>query len=718
MKSTRGSAIREQRRNEQIDVLGGQGRGDPDDRALRWRDLTGSTALAAIMIALGKSTGFQAITEEAAAAVVAGVEDAAVARADANAQQLVAVSEASQEAATNLLNDATALLGTSESILADTETARDAAAASATNAQGSATSASGSATTATSKATDAQSSADAAAGSATTAATAAGNASTSAAQASQSEQDAAQHTATAATAAGAATASANTAAGHETNAAASENNAATSATTASGAASVAVSAQQTAVQVAQQGSGVLVDQFFGYTIAPTNGTIVDPGIYPSGRTIRYDLNSTTRGLLYLYSNAPLYWVGPEYGPAYRIEIEIGCVAGEALISSGVVVEWFKLDGSSRSVETPLADLAGPDVLAPGSRGIYSGIFVDPDPLATDFDYIVVSFATNDNRFGPKSPRTVELHRLSVVAATITDASTSAIQASLADLEGNAAASLVFRAKAGGAVGEVEIVAADDPINGAASLVRIAATTILLDGSVEAQSLAAGSVTADAIQAGVITTAMLNAGNFNAAGVSVFGGQLKSSNYAAGSAGWSITDAGAAEFNSLVVRTGNIGNNAVTKTAAATDNTTQTVHQKQPAYTMLSLTLSGVEGGTVELSGLFEWRNKSMGNIENEGSNAEVLVTLERQKGSGSYTTLRTIALNTRLIQQSTNSNGYTKETAWEQIPVGWFDVPDYNGTLTYRLRGGNAAYTGSFSTGAFSEFRGMYLRATEFKDQR
>ncbi|MBO4168921.1 hypothetical protein J5260_05875 [Luteovulum azotoformans] len=65
------------------------------------------------------------------------------------------------------------------------------------------------------------------------------------------------------------------------------------------------------------------------------------------------------------------------------------------------------------------------------------------------------------------------------------ASISAQGAALATLQGNASASYVLRAKAGGASALLELVAADNP-NGPVSVFRVAATDILLDGSVAAR----------------------------------------------------------------------------------------------------------------------------------------------------------------------------------------------------------------------------------------
>lgn len=69
---------------------------------------------------------------------------------------------------------------------------------------------------------------------------------------------------------------------------------------------------------------------------------------------------------------------------------------------------------------------------------------------------------------------------------------------LSTLEGYAAATYVLRAAAGGASAGLEIVAADDPVSGAASALRFYADDILFDGSVTAHHIAAFGITADKI----------------------------------------------------------------------------------------------------------------------------------------------------------------------------------------------------------------------------
>ncbi len=99
-----------------------------------------------------------------------------------------------------------------------------------------------------------------------------------------------------------------------------------------------------------------------------------------------------------------------------------------------------------------------------------------------------------------------------------DAQAKLTQTAIKTVDGLSSAAFVMRAKAGGAAGSVEIVAADDPVNGSFSRVTLTGDEIGFDG------------------------------------LSVFDGPLQSSNFSAGSAGWQITEAGGAEFNNLINRT--------------------------------------------------------------------------------------------------------------------------------------------------------------------
>jgi hypothetical protein len=68
---------------------------------------------------------------------------------------------------------------------------------------------------------------------------------------------------------------------------------------------------------------------------------------------------------------------------------------------------------------------------------------------------------------------------------ITDASVSLLQTAVADLEGNASASLVWRVKAGTSGAEIELVALDNASGAAESVYRVAADTLIFDSSLSA-----------------------------------------------------------------------------------------------------------------------------------------------------------------------------------------------------------------------------------------
>lgn len=81
----------------------------------------------------------------------------------------------------------------------------------------------------------------------------------------------------------------------------------------------------------------------------------------------------------------------------------------------------------------------------------------------------------------------------------TQAQVSTVSVAVADLEGNAAAALVMRARAGGASGSVEIVAADN-VDGPVSIVRLTADRIIMEGNV----IINGSLTTTKLQDDAIT----------------------------------------------------------------------------------------------------------------------------------------------------------------------------------------------------------------------
>lgn len=69
---------------------------------------------------------------------------------------------------------------------------------------------------------------------------------------------------------------------------------------------------------------------------------------------------------------------------------------------------------------------------------------------------------------------------------------------------------------------------------------------------------------DMVVDGEITAGKLNVNSLETAGLSVFGGSLKSDNFVPGTSGWRIGKTGVAEFEDLIVRSKNIDLNAVSK----------------------------------------------------------------------------------------------------------------------------------------------------------
>lgn len=102
---------------------------------------------------------------------------------------------------------------------------------------------------------------------------------------------------------------------------------------------------------------------------------------------------------------------------------------------------------------------------------------------------------------------------------------------LAETNGTLTSSYLLRARAGGATGEMEVIAGSNP-NGASSLIRLSADRFLFQD-----------------------------------GMAMFSGPLQSDNFVAGSTGWRIRQNGNAEFNNIIDRS-DLKDGAVTETYQA------------------------------------------------------------------------------------------------------------------------------------------------------
>ena len=170
------------------------------------------------------------------------------------------------------------------------------------------------------------------------------------------------------------------------------------------------------------------------------------------------------------------------------------------------------------------------------------VFERPDTFdgASGSNDVRFVYYASTSAYGPDSdPHSARIHRVQCRYVSVY-ANSLIQQKAITTLEGYAGSSIVLRAVAGGATGEVEIIAAEDVNGGTASKVSMTGDVIEFDG------------------------------------MSVFSGPLQSEVFTAGSLGWQINSAtGDAEFNDLVVR-GWMQDGSVSDGAYASDPTGQTI----------------------------------------------------------------------------------------------------------------------------------------------
>jgi len=214
--------------------------------------------------------------------------------------------------------------------------------------------------------------------------------------------------------------------------------------------------------------------------------------------------------------------------------------------------------------------------------------------------------------------------------------------------------------------------------------KIAANSITAEkiaaGAILAAAVAANAITADKIAAAALTAEKINTASFAASGLALFGGLLKSTNYAAGEAGWQITNAGNAEFNSLTVRESNLaaGSTVVGDgnfTAAALTNNSATA-----PTTMQTITLTTTGG--------------------------KVLLQADMSVSGSSGSMISIYRGTTLLIEKQTPGSGttYTGSTF-----INFFDAPPA-GTHTYTVKlrkfaSGSSSVTGSSRSLIAIEFK-------------
>lgn len=239
--------------------------------------------------------------------------------------------------------------------------------------------------------------------------------------------------------------------------------------------------------------------------------------YGNGPCIEYTTGSTlSASLPYIIINhTALGGLAASDVEAVEVDFEVEMITGQ-WGSACIVVNWW---GSTYSTERVY--LADAITSRNGKKQRVTAVLERPaDFVAGGNDELRVIFYGNiDDDAKGETDHSARIHRfdyqvLSTYAAALIN------QRAITDLEGNALASFVMRAKVGAALGSVEIIAASSAADGGAAASRV-------------------NLTGDEI-------------GFD--GMSVFDGPLRSSNYSAGVEGWSIDEEGNAEFANLIART--------------------------------------------------------------------------------------------------------------------------------------------------------------------
>ncbi|SDX74025.1 hypothetical protein [Roseicitreum antarcticum] len=559
-------------------------------------------AEAANALASANSAG-NSQTQSAASATAAGLSEASAANAAAtaatsqtNAENAATASAASAATADTRATDADQSATAAQASRTAAETARSGAESAETNAATSATNAEASSAQASSSATNAATSANSAGDSATASASSASAAQTSASDASQSATAASDSEIAAQTEASAA--------------GVARSQAVTASENADAAAALAGERLTVTSQITSRGISVLRDQFLAefnaanWTRDNAQGelTLVDNTLYSIGQDWRFvtDLGEVD-GLQTRSDRAN--WRGPRNAERYVVDVDFTLESG-SIAGACVYLDWVNSASTVSRVEVPLSmSSSGPVVT--GQPMTATMLIERPSDFAGVFDYNrLIVYANRNTLVSGNAEKTIRFHRISIrpandaearvidIAASVTqealtrandDAALatqiSTVQSDLGDvsaevstqataistIEGNAAATLAFRAEAGSAGATLELIAASDP-TGTTSMARIDAANIILNGSVTAAQLSTGLLITDTAQIGdaVITGANIGEAEITTANIAdatitsaKIAGGIESDNYTPGpdGSGWAIYRSGFAQFGTLSLREG-------------------------------------------------------------------------------------------------------------------------------------------------------------------
>jgi hypothetical protein len=231
---------------------------------------------------------------------------------------------------------------------------------------------------------------------------------------------------------------------------------------------------------------------------------------------------------------------------YRVTVRLR-VVGDGT-SSGVQLKL----GASTFLDGVAADTAVERTLSAANATVANGeltfqtVFSGDATALTDAGYSLGSGAANTATVLPSAANKiffylrqnpalatdgqVRVHSIQVDDVTEAYLAAAVIRQDVSVINNKLSAGIMLRVDAGDADGSLELVAADDPIEGASSVLRIKADNIIFNGSIK--------------EAHIEDAAIGNA---------KIKDTISSDNYVAGTSGWSINKLGNAEFNNLVVR---------------------------------------------------------------------------------------------------------------------------------------------------------------------
>lgn len=259
---------------------------------------------------------------------------------------------------------------------------------------------------------------------------------------------------------------------------------------AEGAQVAATLASDLAVRVTSQGSGCLSDQFCPdawetWTTAPIRQT---NSVYATGRELRWNIASAaTAAGVRASTTMTTFWRGQKRATGFRVEVEFTLASG-SLSGAGILVD-FNTAGADNRVAVPFTDMLPQAVIA-GQMMLASGEFSIPAGVVlTDVTSVEVFVMANNNasQFGGMAVKDITIHRIQIYPLTFVEAGIIEHRSAISSLQEGASAGYLIKAQAGGEVSLLELIAADGSA-GTASVARIAAENILLDGSVAMQQL--------------------------------------------------------------------------------------------------------------------------------------------------------------------------------------------------------------------------------------